>query len=141
MASSDRRRESRSKASAGRRDAVRASDRSSRGAAIVSALQTIVSRNVDPQQHRDRHGRGVQCRRGQQRHPQTATLLLSVRALDAGVRDLLEQRIRALVQLQAESFGVQARIDYKRDYPVLVNDAVATQAARDVAIDLVGLGT
>ena len=64
---------------------------------------------------------------------------MSVRALDAGVRDLLEQRIRELVRLQAESFGVQARIDYQRDYPVLVNDPAATQLAREVAIELVGV--
>jgi hippurate hydrolase len=53
--------------------------------------------------------------------PDSAQLGLSVRALDRDVRDLLETRIRALVNAQAESFGVRAEVRYKRDYPVLVN--------------------
>jgi len=61
-----------------------------------------------------------------------------VRALDRDVRDLLEQRIRALVKAQAESFDVQVTIDYKRDYPVLVNTAAETEFARQVALELVG---
>ncbi len=59
-------------------------------------------------------------------------------SVQAGVRDLLEQRIRALVQGQAESFGVRAHVDYRRDHPVLVNAAEATRFARDFAIELVG---
>ena len=116
----------------------RASDPIVAGAAIVSALQTIVSRNVDPQHTAIVTVGAFHAGQANNVIPQTARLDLSVRALDAGVRDLLETRIRALVQLQAESFGVRARIDYKRDYPVLVNDPVATQLARDVAVELVG---
>ena len=116
----------------------RASDPIVAGAAIVSALQTIVSRNVDPQHTAIVTVGAFNAGQANNVIPQTARLALSVRALDADVRDLLEQRIRALVQLQAESFGVQAHIDYQRDYPVLVNDATATQLARDVAIELVG---
>jgi hippurate hydrolase len=110
------------------------------GAAIVSALQTIVSRNVDPQHTAIVTVGAFNAGQANNVIPQTARLALSVRALDAGVRDLLEQRIRALVRLQAESFGVQAHVDYQRDYPVLVNDAAATRLARDVAIELVGAG-
>ncbi len=116
----------------------RASDSIVAGAAIVSALQTIVSRNVDPQHTAIVTVGAFHAGQANNVIPQTARLDLSVRALDADVRDLLEQRIRSLVQLQAESFGVQARIDYRRDYPVLVNDPVATQLARDVAVELVG---
>ena len=116
----------------------RATDPIVAGAAIVSALQSIVSRNVDPQHTAIVTVGAFNAGQANNVIPQTASLLVSVRALDAAVRDLLEQRIRALVQWQAESFGVQARVDYRRDYPVLVNDPVATRFARDAAIELVG---
>jgi hippurate hydrolase len=118
----------------------RASDPIVAGAAIVSALQTIVSRNVDPQHTAIVTVGAFNAGQANNVIPQTARLALSVRALDADVRDLLEQRIRALVRLQAESFNVQSHVDYKRDYPVLVNHTEATQLARDVAIELVGAG-
>jgi hippurate hydrolase len=70
--------------------------------------------------------------------PQSATMELSVRALDREVRELLEQRIRALVTRQAESFGVRAEIDYQRNYPVLVNTLAETDFARQVALELLG---
>jgi hippurate hydrolase len=108
------------------------------GAAIVSALQSIVSRNVDPQHTAIVTVGAFNAGHANNVIPQTATLLVSVRALDAAVRDLLERRIRALVKLQADSFGVQARVEYKRDYPVLVNDPAATQVAREAAFELVG---
>jgi hippurate hydrolase len=61
-----------------------------------------------------------------------------VRALDPGVRKLLEQRIKAIATLQAESFGVRAEVDWKEGYCVLVNSEQETEFARQVALDLVG---
>ena len=53
-------------------------------------------------------------------------------------RHPLERRIRALVAAQAESYGVQARIDWKAGYSVLVNTPAETAFAREVALELVG---
>jgi hypothetical protein len=50
----------------------------------------------------------------------------------------LEQRVKALVAAQAESFGVQAQIDWKPGYAVLVNTPAETAFAREVATELVG---
>ena len=61
-----------------------------------------------------------------------------MRALDREVRELLEKRITELVHAQAQSYGVQAQIDYKRGYPVLVNHLRETDFAREVAEALVG---
>ena len=38
----------------------------------------------------------------------------------------------------AESMGVTATIDYRRDYPVLVNTTAETELARQIATELVG---
>lgn len=70
--------------------------------------------------------------------PPTATMELSIRALDREVRDLLETRIRELAAAQAASYGVKAEVEYQRRYSVLVNTKPETDFARQVALDLVG---
>jgi len=116
----------------------RATDPIMAAASIVMALQTIVSRNVDPQQTAVVTVGALAAGRANNVIPDSARLELSVRALDREVRDLLETRIRALVELQAQSFGVSARVDYKRDYPVLVNAADETAFAWRVGVELLG---
>ena len=116
----------------------RAQDPIVAASSIVMALQTIVSRNVDPQHTAVITVGSLIAGKANNVIPASARLELSVRALDREVRDLLQARITALVNAQAESFGLQAQIDYKRDYPVLVNTAPETEFARQVATELVG---
>ena len=92
------------------------------------ALQAIVSRNIDP----------LHAGKANNVIPQSATLELSVRALDRDVRAKLEQRIKTLINAQAESFGVAAKIDWRPGYTVLVNTPKETAFAREVALELVG---
>ena len=108
------------------------------GAAIVMGLQTIVSRNVAPLQMAVITVGAFQSGVANNVIPQSATLKLSVRALDRGVRELLRQRIVELVQAQATSFGVQAQVEFLPGYPVLVNTPAETEIAREVAVALVG---
>ncbi|MDM0074559.1 M20 aminoacylase family protein [Variovorax sp. J2P1-59] len=107
-------------------------------ASIVMALQTIVSRNIDPLQMAVVTVGALHAGKANNVIPQTATMELSVRALDREVRALLEQRIKALITAQAESFGVTATIDWKPGYAVLVNTPEETAFAREVALELVG---
>ncbi|MBT9487588.1 MAG: amidohydrolase [Rubrivivax sp.] len=107
-------------------------------ASTVMALQTIVARNIDPLQAAVVTVGAIHAGQANNVIPATATLELSVRALDRDVRATLERRIKALVAAQAESFGVTARVDWKAGYAVLVNSAAETAFARDVAVELVG---
>ncbi|KXU83845.1 amidohydrolase [Paraburkholderia monticola] len=116
----------------------RASDPIVAAASIVMALQTVISRNVDPQQTAVITIGALNAGKANNVIPDSAQLELSVRALDRNVRDLLETRICALVDAQAESFGVHAEVRYKRDYPVLVNSVDETAFARNVGIELLG---
>lgn len=108
------------------------------GAAIIMALQTVVSRNVDPRETavvtvgsmRSGHANNV--------IPEQAILEIGVRAVDRDVRALLEKRVQAIIRAQAESFGVQASIDWRHGYPVLVNSEAETQFAVDTACQLLG---
>ncbi|WBY01227.1 M20 family metallopeptidase [Ramlibacter tataouinensis] len=116
----------------------RATDPIVAASSIVLALQTVVSRNVDPQQTAVVTVGSFQAGAANNVIPDSARLLVSVRALDRGVRDLLQQRITALAQAQAASYGLEAGVEYLRDYPVLVNTPAETEFARRVAIELVG---
>jgi hippurate hydrolase len=116
----------------------RAADPLVAAASIVMALQTIVSRNVDPLHTAVVTVGALNAGQANNVIPALATLELSVRTLDPQVRLLLEQRIKALVHAQAESFGVRAEIDWRKGYCVLVNSATETDFARQVALKLVG---
>jgi hippurate hydrolase len=116
----------------------RAADPLVASASIIMALQTIVSRNVDPLHTAVVTVGALHAGNANNVIPALATMELSVRALDPAVRLLLEQRIKALVTAQAESFGVRAEIDWRKGYCVLVNHAKETEFARHVALNLVG---
>jgi hippurate hydrolase len=107
-------------------------------ASIVMALQTVVSRNVDPLHTAVVTVGAMHSGQANNVIPALATLELSVRALDADVRQLLEHRIKALVAAQAESFGVRAEVTWKPGYCVLVNSLNETNFARQVAVNMVG---
>lgn len=107
-------------------------------ASIVLALQTIVSRNTDPQQTAVVTVGAIHAGQANNIVPDTAVMEISVRALDQEVRTLLERRLRAIVQAQAQSFGVQADIDYRPGYAVLVSTAAETEFARSIGRELVG---
>ena len=109
-------------------------------ASIVMALQTIVSRNIDPLHAAVVTVGALHAGKANNVIPASAVLELSVRALDREVRATIERRIKALVAAQAESFGVQAHVDWKPGYAVLVNTPTETAFAREVATELVGAG-
>jgi hippurate hydrolase len=108
------------------------------GAAIIMAMQTVVSRNVDPRQTAVVTVGSIRAGHANNVIPDQAVLEIGVRAVDREVRSLLEQRVQDLVRLQAQSFGVQAHIDWRQGYPVLVNSDAETDFAFEVAHDLLG---
>ena len=101
-------------------------------ASIVMALQTIVSRTVDPMQPAVVTVGALHAGEANNVIPATARLEISLRALDPQVRRDMERRIKALIELQAQSLGVRAEIVWRPGYAVLVNDA--TQTARALAV-------
>jgi hippurate hydrolase len=107
-------------------------------AAIVMALQTVVSRNVDPDEPavvtvgRLRAGDALNV------IPAEAEIGISVRSFSATVRTLLKERITTLARLTAESYGARAELRYVEGYPVLANDAGAVALAASAAEDVAG---
>lgn len=108
------------------------------GASIVMALQTLVSRNLDPMEAGVVTVGVFQAGRASNAIPQSASLTVDARAFTPEVAALLKRRIPDVIRLQAESLGVTATITELTGYPVLVNDVGMTQFARKIAVNTVG---
>ncbi|MFZ5673723.1 MAG: M20 aminoacylase family protein [Pseudomonadota bacterium] len=107
-------------------------------AAVVTALQTIVARNVDPTEPAvvtvGTFNAGTACNV----IPESAKLEISVRSCSPSVRKLLAERIQAIVKGVAEAHGCKAAIDYEMGYPATINTVDETAFARTVAAELQG---
>lgn len=103
---------------------------------IVTALQSIVSRNVTPFQPAVITVGSIHSGSAANIINSSATLLLSVRTLDPQVREQVLKRISEIACLQAESFGASADIHHLNGCPRLVNDAEMTDFAISVAREL-----
>jgi amidohydrolase len=108
------------------------------GAQIVNQLQSIVARNVDPL-----HAAVISICMFQAGHtdnviPQQAKLRGTARALSPKVRDLLQKRVREVVEGTARAYGAKAELTYTTGYPVLVNEERKTAFAAGVAKEVAG---
>ena len=106
---------------------------------IITALQSIISRNVDPL----KNGVVSACvvSTDSTAHnviPQVVQIKGTARSLDPGVRTQLEEGITRIATNTAAAFGATAKVDYHRGYPVTMNDETATVWAADVARDIAG---
>ena len=108
------------------------------GAQLITALQSIVARSVDPL---DAAVISIcEFHAGNARNviPQTATLAGTARSLTGEVRDLIERRLREVVAGVAQVTGAKITLRYERSYPVLVNHEAETGIAARVAAEVAG---
>lgn len=108
------------------------------GHQIVSALQSIVARNMDPL---DPAVVSVTCFHAGDAFnviPQTAEIAGTVRTLSHAARDLCERRIKEIASSVAEAFGAKAEVSYVHGYPPTINHAREAGLLADVAASLVG---
>ena len=105
---------------------------------FITALQSIVSRNVDPQDTAVVTVGSIHAGSASNVIPESVELKLTMRAFTEGVREQLQARIPALARAQAESFGAVAEVDYRLGFPALINDPGSTSLARKVALDTFG---
>ncbi|MDZ7873094.1 MAG: M20 aminoacylase family protein [Rhizobium sp.] len=108
------------------------------GASIVMALQTIVSRNIHPLDPTVITVGGFHAGAASNVIPERAEMVLSIRSFDPKVRDQLEQRIRAVAEGQAASYGMGVTIDYERGYDPTINHKAETDFVRDLAVSFAG---
>jgi amidohydrolase len=105
---------------------------------IAQALQTIVSRNVDPLKAAIVSVTQIHAGSAYNVIPETAFLGGTIRSFDEDVRALISRRLTALAQNIAEGFGAEARVTIEPRFSVLRNSEDQAEAAMQIARDLVG---
>ena len=107
---------------------------------IITAVQSIVARNVNPidsavislcaMQAGDVGAFSV--------IPREARLVGTVRTFRPQVQDMVEERLARLVDSVAVAFGATASLHYTRTYPATINNPEQAELAAAVAAELVG---
>ena len=105
---------------------------------LGQAMQTIVSRNVDPTKTAVVSITKINAGMAYNVIPETASLAGTVRAFDDGVRELIRTRIRALAAGIGAAFEATITVDIRDVFSVLRNAPEQTRAFADVARDLFG---
>jgi hippurate hydrolase len=105
---------------------------------IVTALQTVVSRNVDPLDVGVVTVATIHGGEATNVIPEWVDLKLTTRSFRPEIRSLLQARVPALIRAQAESFGAEADVDYQLGFPSLVNHAAETELIVEVARETFG---
>jgi amidohydrolase len=103
------------------------------GAQVVSALQTIVSRNVDPLK-----AGVVTVGKFQAGHAcnviaESAELKGTVRYFDPSLEDFFEQRIEQIIAGICQSQGASYTLEYQKLYPPVINNGAIAALVRSVA--------
>ncbi len=107
---------------------------------IITAVQSIVSRNVRPI---DSAVISLCAMRAGEIGamsviPGSATLVGTVRTFRPQVQAMIERRLSELCGAVAQAFGATATVDYERSYPATINTTAEAVFAGDVAQSLVG---
>jgi hippurate hydrolase len=110
-------------------------------AQIVTALQTVVSREVDPVEPAVLTIGEIGGGTAFNIIPEKARIGGTVRTLNADLRASMPGRIEEVARGVANGMRGDARLDYNFSYPVTVNDAGAAERALGVAGELFGEGT
>jgi amidohydrolase len=108
------------------------------GAQLITALQSIVSRSIDPLESAVVSMCEFHAGNARNVIPQTAELRGTVRTLTPEVRELVEKRVREVVAGVAQMTGARIDLVYERGYPVTVNHAAQTDFASQVAREVAG---
>jgi amidohydrolase len=107
-------------------------------AAVVTALQTIVARRLNPATPGVVTIGTIRAGSAPNVIPERATLSGTVRAVEPLSRELLLGEVVRMAREVASGYGVEARVSVDRGTPPIVNPAGATAWARQAASAIVG---
>jgi amidohydrolase len=107
-------------------------------AQVVTALQTVVSREVDPVEPAVLTVGEIGAGTAFNIIPEKARLGGTVRTLNSAVRERMPGRVEAVARGVAQGMRGDANLDYDFSYPVTVNDEGSAGYALGVAEDLFG---
>ena len=107
-------------------------------AQCIVALQTLVSREVNPLRQAVITVGSLHAGTVRNIIPEEATMQATVRTFDEGLRRHLAERIPALIGGIAAAMRAEADVRYDFGYPALVNDAAMTDLVREVVRETLG---
>ncbi|KUM23343.1 amidohydrolase [Mesorhizobium loti] len=105
---------------------------------VISALQTIVSRSVDPIDPVVLSVTSIHAGDAYNVIPSAVVLKGTARTLSETNRDKIENRVQAIATSVAKVFGAEAEIEYRRGYPPTVNHPVQARILGDAAVRVAG---
>lgn len=106
---------------------------------VVTALQSIVSRNADPVDQMVLSVTSIESSSTAYNViAQRVHLRGTVRTMSKAMRDLAEIRFKAICENTAAAFGAKADVTYDRGYPCMVNHEDQTAFAAEVATSVSG---
>ncbi len=105
---------------------------------MVQALQTIVSRNVNPLDSAVVTVTAINAGKAYNVIPQKASFHGTIRTLDKEVRATVHNRMKTILQGIADGFGAKVDVHIKEGYPVTSNHPNETEFAARVAAEIVG---
>jgi hippurate hydrolase len=105
---------------------------------VIVALQTLISRNLDPNDAGVVTIGAIHGGAAFNVIPQEVSLRGTVRALSDLTRNMLEDRLTTMVMGIAAAHGASATIDYRRCFPVLINTPDETDFAARTAAEVFG---
>jgi hippurate hydrolase len=107
---------------------------------IAQSWQTIVSRNINPNDPAVLSVTQIHSGSATNVIPDEATLIGTVRTFSVAVLDVIETRMREIAQHTAAAFGAEIEFKFHRNYPPLVNHAKETAFVVEVLQAMVGNG-
>lgn len=107
---------------------------------LITALQTIVSRNVNPLDSAVLSIGSLQAGHpgAMSVIPGEACMVGTVRTFRKSVQEMVEQRMRELTTSIAAAFGATARLKYERIYPATLNTPQHANLVADIATEMLG---
>eukprot|EP00939_MAST-03C_sp_MAST-3C-sp1_P002646 g2646.t1 len=108
------------------------------GAQLVTALQSLVSRNTDPVDSAVLSVTEFHAGSAFNVIAESAVLRGTIRTFEKSTRDRMQESLRTVSEGLASSMGGSVDIWYDRGYPATVNDANATERAATVATSIFG---
>ena len=109
-------------------------------AQIVSALQSIVARNVEPVEAGVVTIAHITGGHTFNVIPEVVRMQGTARWFKPEIGDLLERKVREIAGGIAAAFGASAEVDFQRAYPATINEAESTRLAAEAAAVVVGEG-
>jgi len=105
---------------------------------VVQALQSIITRNKRPTDSAVISVTQIHTGEAYNVIPDSATICGTVRTFTIEVLDLIETRMRQIVEQLPPAFGASGSMNFHRNYPPTINHPNETEFARAVLTDIVG---